>query len=62
MSRNEEVLKDFVNYCSQHPSERFWQALRNWAGDYNFIYASNSIEAKDQRLVVDTFYWEGKNK
>lgn len=24
-------LKHFVDYCHDHPGERFWQALRNWS-------------------------------
>jgi hypothetical protein len=32
VSKNAEVLAGFTAYCEQHPDERFWQALRNWAG------------------------------
>jgi hypothetical protein len=51
MSRNSVVLASFVAYCKAHPDERFWQALRNWCGKYNFIYAN-----------IDTFYWEGRQQ
>ena len=48
-TRNSEVLKTFIKYCEEHPQERFWQALRNWA-EVGFIFADKQ----------DTFYWEGK--
>ncbi len=54
-TRNSELLRDFVEYCANHPDQRFWQALRNWSG-YNYIIARN--EMRDE----DTFYWEGKDK
>jgi hypothetical protein len=49
-TRNSEVLADFVKYCNEHPTDRFWQALRNWSG-YGFIHADTE----------DTFYWKGKD-
>lgn len=36
-----EKLKSFVKYCKEHPEQRFWQALRNWA-NVGFIYTSDS--------------------
>jgi hypothetical protein len=56
MIRNSEVLQSFVEYCTNHPEHRFWQALRNWAG-YAFIYAAN--ELSDDGNMADTFFWEG---
>lgn len=59
--RNKKLLEDFIAYCEAHPDERFWQALRNWAG-VNFIikadalYDFGAIEGTE-----DTFYWEKKN-
>lgn len=52
-----KLLEDFVRYCTAHPSERFWQALRNWSGE-NFILASSD----KQNDFRDTFYWRGKTK
>jgi len=52
-TRNSETLKSFVEYCKSHPQERFWQALRNWAG-VAFICMS------DGRITEDTFYREAK--
>jgi hypothetical protein len=62
-SRNAETLADFVAYCKEHPSDRFWQALRNWSG-HDFIYACDGAEIAERRDGVgarDTFYWEGKS-
>lgn len=68
-NRNSKVLTSFVLYCSEHPEERFWQALRNWCG-HNFIlvnsrppldwhYESNLSELLDD--LKDTFNWEGRD-
>lgn len=63
-SKNEKQLQDFVIYCQNNPSERFWQALRNWSG-YGFIYGSNEIDFhgspidgsnKCQQNLEDTFF------
>lgn len=57
-TRNSEVLESFVAYCKANPSQRFWQALRNWSS-YNFIYVSDLGVGNK---IQDTFYWEGKDK
>lgn len=54
--RNGDVLSDFVGYCLAHPEQRFWQALRNWAG-VNFVYVASQPLASD---IQDTYYREGK--
>jgi hypothetical protein len=60
-TRNSKVLADFTAHCKAHPSERFWQALRNWAG-FSFIYASNEATDYSYRInAQDTFYWEGRD-
>jgi hypothetical protein len=59
-TRNSEVLKDFVAYCKKHPSERFWQALRNWS-ENGYIIATDDYHGWDHVVADDTFYWEGKN-
>lgn len=41
-SKNIKLLNMFAHYCIGHPEERFWQALRNWAG-YNFILLSKDL-------------------
>lgn len=53
-NRNSEVLADFVAYCEAHPDDRFWQALRNWAGVGYVIVQGMPPQ--------DTFYWEGKKE
>jgi hypothetical protein len=57
INKNSTLLSDFVNYCVAHPTERFWQALRNWSG-FNFIWVSNEHTPP----VLDTFYFEGKER
>lgn len=61
MNENEELLQSFLVYCNSHPSERFWQALRNWSG-HNYIMAANTkdIGHKDCQWV-DTFYWKKRD-
>ena len=66
MSRNNEVLKDFVEFCEQHPDLRFWQALLTWSG-LKFIVTINvspddySTEAEGHEMF-DTYLWEGRNQ
>lgn len=65
MSRNREVLNDFVKYCNNHPEDRFWQALCNWAKVNYILIAKNSswLFCDDQKHnLKDTFYFEGKDK
>jgi hypothetical protein len=55
-TRNSEVLASFVEYCEYHPDERFWQALRNWAGVSLVLVVDLSFSP-----ARDTFYWEKIN-
>ena len=58
ISKNEEILQDFVKYCQTHPEQRFYQALRNWS-KYAFIYGSmRQINLKDKDWLEDTFFDE----
>lgn len=67
--KSAKLLREFVKYCKEHPEERFWQALRNWAG-VNFLWVSK-FRYDDYRYceslksftneIEDTFYWEKKN-
>ncbi len=61
-TRNSEVLADFVQYCTTHPDERFWQALRNWSG-YMAVGVTDTFSFDKGGYVDhrDTFYWEGRN-
>lgn len=52
-TQNSKALKSFTDYCRANPSQRFWQALRNWSG-FAFIkgvYADGTEH--------DTFYDAG---
>jgi hypothetical protein len=57
MNKNDEKLESFSKYCFEHPEERFWQALRNWAqiecGGGNYIMTGNELDN-----LQDTFYWD----
>jgi hypothetical protein len=55
MMENSELLNDFVGYCMAHPTERFWQALRNWSGGSFILLEDQKGEAHD------TFYWKSKD-
>jgi hypothetical protein len=60
-TRNSKTLASFVAYCKANPQQRFWQALRNWAG-YNFVCVRDS-EPWDGwgNNCLDTFSWEGRD-
>jgi len=57
-SKNRKVLESFIEYCIVHPEERFWQALRNWSGAYSINYEDYDYRGE----MIDTFYFEGKEK
>lgn len=61
--KNRDLLIDFTQYCANHPDERFWQALRNWA-EVDAIYIQNYLEPKEnlEFKSTDTFYFEGRDK
>jgi hypothetical protein len=60
-----KVLESFNAYCSRHPTERFWQALRNWSC-YDFILGWSGQKCQGVFKVAearalgldDTFYIE----
>lgn len=47
-----ELLESFVIYCTKHPEQRFWQALRNFS-KYPFVGYST-----DGEKFEDLFYEE----
>lgn len=51
-SKNQKLIESFSAYCKKYPEQRFWQALRNWAGVYA-IYIKELGHGDDE---VDTFY------
>ena len=63
--KNKKLLDSFVKYCTEHPEERFWQALRNWARESNpkiqFILTASALsigEKMEFTNIRDTFYNE----
>jgi len=48
-------LQSFNQYCVEHPTERFWQALRNWSG-YAFIIGAVQLPKSLFPWGEDTFY------
>lgn len=60
MNKNKTQLDSFVEYCTEHPEMRFWQALRNWSGRH-FILASYYAPHDDLfntgSSIEDTYYW-----
>jgi hypothetical protein len=52
----DKVWKDaFIKYMADNPSERFFQAVRNFS-HWPFLIVSNELPKEGQE---DTFYWEG---
>lgn len=58
-NRNSKLLKSFVDYCGEHPTYRFWQALLSWSGLPYILWANNHHIDKETEYG-DTFYWENK--
>lgn len=63
--RDEKTRKLFIQYLEEHPNERFFQAVRNFANDYlryeemlNCIAFIKAEDYSEQNPPVDTFYWE----
>jgi hypothetical protein len=60
-TRNSKLLKDFTTYCLSNPDQRFWQALRNWAGVAFIYFSDNFLNTQENCHTEDTFYLEDKN-
>lgn len=52
-SKNEKLLKEFSEFCKEHPELRFFQALSAWTRWS--IYAS-----EDNENFIDLFYIDKK--
>lgn len=50
-----KTLNNFTDYCKKHPTERFWQALRNFSRADMILYQRGMTE-------VDTFEWENREE
>lgn len=58
-SKNQKLLASFSEYCLEHPEQRFWQALRNWA-KVGFILKAKTFNFNEDKYedIKDTFYLE----
>lgn len=67
MNKNQEELNSFVEYCTAHPEQRFWQALLNWSHDQYSPDISKILIATGYDVCTggdpcyagleDTFHW-----
>jgi len=55
-NKNAKQIKSFTKYCEANPSQRFWQALRNWA-DVPFLY-----QLTENEELKDTFFLDEPKK
>ena len=63
MNKNKKLLDSFAKRCKENPSERFWQALRNWSEYDSILGAFNNKNLEDPiynecQTCQDTFYKE----
>jgi hypothetical protein len=54
--KTRDQLYGLMDYIQKHPTERFWQALKNWSGR-GFVWVSDSNEF-DPKEFHDTFHDE----
>jgi hypothetical protein len=56
------LLLSFTKYVEANPGQRFWQALRNWAG-VPFIYVSERLIENEsgKGRIRDSFFTEKQN-
>ncbi len=64
-NKNKKHLDSFIKYCTEHPQERFFQCLRNWAKEVinpriqYFLTAEYSAGSPTGFTnLTDTFYWD----
>lgn len=60
-----ETTEDFIRYLKDHPTERLYQALRNWSGaDFIMYWKKEKYDiSKAEKLgLKDTFYFIGKDR
>ena len=51
-NKNQKQLLSFIEYCTNHPEQRFYQCLRNWSGEKFILFSNVPPRAKQ----TDTFY------
>lgn len=62
MNKNKKLLKSFTKYCEKYPDQRFWQALKNWAGVSFILFATGLDMSKGDFVQVrDTYNLEDRN-
>lgn len=62
-SKNQKLLESFSAYCKMYPEQRFWQALRNFAG-VHAIGVTDMVPMPGQESKViwdDTFYSDNQD-
>lgn len=55
-SKNAEMLKEFTEFCQEHPNYRFWQALTNFVtakGRWGYIFLATSNDPKELHNIND---------
>jgi len=59
--RSENTKKSFIKYLEDNPSQRFWQAVRNFSGE-SFVFVGDLTTEKGETIypknLEDTFYRE----
>lgn len=57
-NRNKETLDLFVQYCTEHPEYRFWQALSNFIGPEGRIVLLPNFMVQLVNFTIDPYNWE----
>lgn len=57
-NRNKETLDLFVQYCTEHPEFRFWQAVSNFLGNEGKLVIIPSKMIDLVNLAIDPYNWE----
>lgn len=53
-SAAERKAWSLLKYIVEHPSERFWQAVRNWSG-HGFIFFGDQDDNVEDAVLHDSF-------
>ena len=56
-NKNDKTLKEFTKYCQENPSQRFFQALRNFI-QLTIDQKWNWLCVSDGKDTEDTFHWQ----
>lgn len=63
--KNKKLLFSFIWYCLKNRDQRFWQALKNWSGAENIVFATTKMRrvgtfSEFYKQYQDTYYLEDK--